>query len=144
MEKLVSAMDKKLAMRSQPQGSTVDTKNSELENHFMNVNKALREQIEEDQQRFDELQEAYEKVLENVDDLTKERDALKLKSVSPSRRIFNLPPDLALASVNSYASLVDQLVECLMDLKVKEKEITSNHQALSRFKVIMSSGISYI
>jgi hypothetical protein len=95
----------------------------------------LREQLEDERVRFDDLQEAYDKLSTQSEIVVHERDEWKRKSEAPSRRIFKLPPELALASVNGYASLVDQLVECLMDLKIKEKEIDANRQAIQKFKV---------
>jgi chromosome segregation ATPase len=95
----------------------------------------LREQLEDERTRVDDLQEAYDKLAVKSEELAKERDDWKQKSESPSRRLFKLPPELALASVNGYSSLVDQLVECLMDLKIKEKEIDANRQAIQTFKV---------
>ena len=110
--------------------------NAALESNLLEINKTLRDQIQQEHERFTELRENYERLENENEQLLKEQKILVEKSDAPSRRILKLPAELALSSIHGYSSLVDQLVECMMDLKEKEKEIQQNKVSLESSKVV--------
>ena len=81
------------------------------------------------------MQHEYEKIQLELEKLTSDRNSWQKIAESPSRRLFQLPPELTLGTLDGYSSLVDQLVECMMDLKLKEREIMVNRNALQQFRV---------
>jgi hypothetical protein len=132
MAKFVKMLEKK--------GSIIDVSkrhtelNKDVENNVMTINTALRSQLQDERARFDKLNHSHLSLLASFEKTKLERDTWKKTSETPSRRLLTLPPELALATVSGYSSLVDQLVECLMDLKVKEREIRLSRDALLKYK----------
>lgn len=133
MTKLVKMLEKKGSISASTSHQTTEL-TKDVENNIMAINTTLRTQLQSERAKFNELNSAYKTLQDTFEKTTLERDTWKKTSESPSRRVLTLPPELALATVSGYSSLVDQLVECLMDLKVKERELSLNRDALVKYK----------
>ena len=99
-----------------------------------------------------QLLEKYNELLEKYEEISKDRDILKDKAESPNKRIYNIPPELgnsfiikclALSSLSGYSSIVDQLIECLIAMKLKDREITRSKAFLEQSKVLSAMHIIF-
>ena len=87
-----------------------------------------RLQLDKTSQELYKLKFDYEKTLED-------RSRWKERAEAPKKRLLYLPPELALGTVHDYSALVEQLIECLLDLQAKDKEIVENRKSLEKFHV---------
>jgi hypothetical protein len=106
----------------------------EMKTTLIDVNQSLTKQYLSEKDLNSKLKKDLQTISSHLDEVSKDRDFWKEKAESPSRRIYKLPPELAIGSLHGYSSLVDQLIECMMDIKIKEKEIQNNRSSLERFR----------
>lgn len=54
----------------------------------------------------------------------------------PRQRTIELPSELSMGSPDDYAALMEQLVDCLAELKAKDLAVEEGKAALERYKVV--------
>ncbi len=71
----------------------------------------------------------------NLEKMTQERNRWKERAEIPKKRVLHLPAELAYGTVHDFSSLVEQLVECLLDLQVKDKQLMECKRSLENYHV---------
>ncbi|KAJ3177182.1 hypothetical protein HK101_010313, partial [Irineochytrium annulatum] len=108
---------------------------ADVEDDIIKANTVLRDEILDLQRKVEQSvkeKEAAESEARKVND---EMEVLKGRAQKARKRVLNLPAELLLGSIHDYSAVVDQLIDCLMDLEVKDKELRENREALQRFEV---------
>lgn len=67
--------------------------------------------------------------------MTLDRNRWKERAEIPKKRVLHLPTELAYGTVHDFSSLVEQLVECLLDLQIKDKELMECRRSLENYHV---------
>jgi chromosome segregation ATPase len=109
--------------------------NETVEDHLLQVNQTLREEIAALSIRIRELEGERDAIQENLESSQKDAKALRLKAAKARGKVLELPAELLLGSVHDYSSVVEQLAECLLELQVRSKELKEARSALERFQV---------
>jgi hypothetical protein len=130
IEKLVKILEiKEKRMRAS------DMKDAMATEDIIEMNTVLREELCQVRALLDSAsQESYNITCE-LKVTRQEMVKYKEKAEMPRKRVMHLPADLALGTVHDYSALVEQLVECLLDLETKDKVILENRKSLEEYHV---------
>ncbi|KAI8813314.1 hypothetical protein BJ742DRAFT_789891 [Cladochytrium replicatum] len=113
--------------------------NSNLREDLIHINKCLRENIHNLESQngrvASELQEAQSKLVE----LAAEREnlaerALRAERLISSRRVLQLQDNLSISTLPDYSSVVEQLIQCLLEIKEKSEQLYNSEGLLSVFQ----------
>ncbi|KAJ3236898.1 hypothetical protein HDU78_004338 [Chytriomyces hyalinus] len=130
IEKLLLALDKKKHkdLSSDLYG------NESVEDHIVQVNQTLREELLAMRVQMEELERQVESSKQLAETSQKSAEALRMRAMKARGKVLELPTELLLGSVHDYSSVVEQLVECLMELQVKDKELRECRKSLEKFE----------
>ena len=106
-----------------------------MEDHLLEVNQVLREELATARNRLDELETEITESHKLAESSRKDAESLRLRAAKARGKVLELPAELLLGSVHDYSAVVEQLVECLLELQVKDKELKECRTALDRFNV---------
>ncbi|KAJ3239734.1 hypothetical protein HDU81_005450 [Chytriomyces hyalinus] len=130
IEKLLLALEKK-----KHKDLTSDLYGNEsVEDHIMQVNQTLREELLAMRVQMEELERQVESSKQLAETSQKSAEALRMRAMKARGKVLELPTELLLGSVHDYSSVVEQLVECLMELQVKDKELRECRKSLEKFE----------
>ncbi|KAI9366012.1 hypothetical protein DFJ73DRAFT_955828 [Zopfochytrium polystomum] len=127
--KLLRAMERK---RQNDVSRDIST-NENVEDNLLEVNQSLREELASANSRLEELEAEIELTHIQAEKSRKDAEALRLRAAKARGKVLELPAELLLGSVHDYSAVVEQLVECLLELQVKDKELKESREALEKF-----------
>ncbi|KAJ3076959.1 hypothetical protein HDU98_010253 [Podochytrium sp. JEL0797] len=108
--------------------------NETVEDHIIQVNQSLREELLAVNIRIRELEDQVTSSQKMVENSQRNAETQRLRAMKSRGKALELPTELLLGSVHDYSSVVEQLVECLMELQVKDKELRSVRGSLEKFE----------
>jgi hypothetical protein len=111
--------------------------NENVEDHLLEVNQVLREELATARSRLDELETEIQASHKLAASSQKDAESLRLRAAKARGKVLELPAELLLGSVHDYSAVVEQLIECLLELQVKDKELKECRSSLDRFNVRM-------
>jgi hypothetical protein len=130
IEKLVKFLEvKEKRMRAS------DMKDAMANEDIIEMNIVLRDELCQVRSLIDSSNQEVDNMKRELRNTQAETAKYKEKAEIPRKRVMHLPADLALGTVHDYSALVEQLVECLLDLETKDKVILENRKALEEYHV---------
>lgn len=113
-----------------------DIKDAMATEDIVEMNSVLREELTQVRSLLEESTSTSDNLQRELEAARKEATKYKEKAEMPRKRLLHLPADLALGTVHDYSALVEQLIECLLDLETKDKVIMDNRKALQDYHVL--------
>ncbi|KAI8621520.1 hypothetical protein BC830DRAFT_180184 [Chytriomyces sp. MP71] len=135
IEKLLKALEKK---RNKDLSNDLYG-NEIVEDQIVQVNQNLREELLQMRIRMEDLERLAEDSKKLAESSQKNAEALRMRAMKARGKVLELPSELLLGSVHDYSAVVEQLVECLMELQVKDKELRECRVALENFELNYAS-----
>ena len=114
----------------------MDLKGASAAEDVLEMNLALRDELSEARAGLERAERDLYLQKSELEKSILDCAKYKEKSEQPRKRLLFLPADLALGTVYDYSALVEQLIECLLDLQVKDKELAENKKSLDQYHVI--------
>ncbi|KAJ3018475.1 UNVERIFIED_CONTAM: hypothetical protein HDU68_011137 [Siphonaria sp. JEL0065] len=108
--------------------------NDSVEDHVIQVNQSLREELMAMSIRIEDLESQVATSQKLAENSQRNAEALRMRAMKARGKVLELPTELLLGSVHDYSSVVEQLVECLMELQVKDKELRTVRSSLEKFE----------
>lgn len=136
VQKLISLLEKKFRC-----DSVENMKSVGLYEDFSSVNMELKKQINDITEKYEELAKERKDYDKRVEDLLVEVEKWKIKALSPRKRIIEIPENLRLGDITDIASVVEQLIKCIQDAEIKNKEVDdlkdkiNKHQEMSKILI---------
>jgi hypothetical protein len=109
--------------------------NEKVEDNLLEVNESLREEMTSLRIKLDQLETEQAVSREITFNTQKDADALRIRAAKARGKVMELPAELLLGSVHDYSAIVEQLIECLMELEVKEKDLNDARVSLEKYHV---------
>ncbi|KAJ3204190.1 hypothetical protein HDU67_009732 [Dinochytrium kinnereticum] len=132
IEKLVTALESKSFNEV-----TRDLEgDEEIEESVLQTNTILRDEIIMLKAKLDLMTKDRDSEREKATSLNEEVHGLRMKSKNGRSEILNLPPELLVGSTHDYGGIVEQLMDCLRELQVKNEELKECREALEKFETI--------
>ncbi|KAJ3415066.1 hypothetical protein HDV05_005592 [Chytridiales sp. JEL 0842] len=138
IEKLLNVLDRKRHFELSRDISGNET----VEDHLLQVNQTLREELAAMTVRVRDLETERDSVKHMLESSEKDAKALRLKAAKARGKVLELPAELLLGSVHDYSSVVEQLAECLLELQTKGKELKEARADLEKFQHFYSMLVS--
>ncbi|KAJ1568507.1 hypothetical protein HK405_001162, partial [Cladochytrium tenue] len=107
--------------------------NESVEDHLLEVNRSMRDELISTRRRLEEAEAELEETHKEAERSKKDNEVLRLRAAKARGKVLELPAELLLGSVHDYSAVVEQLVECLLELQVKDRELKDCRVALERF-----------
>ncbi|KAJ3344968.1 hypothetical protein HDU83_004566 [Entophlyctis luteolus] len=130
IEKLLKALDRKQQKDLSKDLYGLDN----VEENVVQVNRTLREELMTMRIKMQELETQVELSKKAVENSQRNAEILKLRAMRTRGKALELPTELLLGSVHDYSSVVEQLVDCLMELEVKDRELRTARKSLETFE----------
>ncbi|KNC97427.1 uncharacterized protein SPPG_09464 [Spizellomyces punctatus DAOM BR117] len=129
VHKLVDILEKKQRIEK-----TRDLLELDAGKDVLKVNQALRDDLQSARDKIRLAQTELENLRAEIRQIREDRDHWKLEAQNPRKRAVTLPTELSMGSAEDYRALVEQLVECILELQTKDAALEQSKAALENYR----------
>ncbi|KAI9202124.1 uncharacterized protein BJ171DRAFT_515759 [Polychytrium aggregatum] len=130
VQNLIYLLEKKIRRELGHGLETLD----EASDSIVDMNRTLREELYSTRANLSDVRTKLQQRESDLEQATLDLSYWKERAQCPRQRVLDLPAELGLGTIHDYSAVVEQLIECLLDLKTKDRELDEARQDIAKFE----------